>query len=153
MASVGGFALLGAASRFDRMSIANIDGRYEGDGIWHDSAGDSMKYRVVQTNRVTAGGLAISFTHNFADGSVVQAGIALNQIAPYIYSVRLGDGEVGRGYELGDMLRYHMRAGAGIVEVGYRPRGVDRLEVLGSSTTNAAGKYVAWHEKLRRTSP
>jgi hypothetical protein len=135
------------------MSIANIDGRYEGDGIWHDSVGGNMKYRVVQTNRVTAGGLAISFTHNFADGSVVQADIALSRIAPYIYSVRVADDEIGRGYALGDMLRYHMRAGTGIVEVGYRPCGVDGLEVLGSSTTNAAGNYIAWHERLCRTSP
>jgi hypothetical protein len=135
------------------MNIVDIDGRYEGDGIWHDSAGDSMTYRVVQTNRVTPSGLAIGFTHTFADGSVVQAEIALNQIAPFIYSVRARDDEIGHGYALGDMLRYHMRAGVGIVEVGYRLRGVDRLEVLGSSTVNAAENYIAWQEKLRRTGP
>ena len=69
---------------------------------------------------------------------------------PYIYSVRAGGNEIGHGYAMGDVVRYHMRAGAGIVEVGYQPRGGDKLEVFGSSTTNAAGNYIAWREELRR---
>jgi hypothetical protein len=132
------------------MSIANIRGRYEGTGIWHDSAGESMTYRVVQTNNMTASGFDISFTHNFPDGSVVEARIILSEIAPYIYSVRAGNNEIGHGYALGDTVRYHMRAGGGIVEVGYQPRDDDELEVFGSSTSNAAGNYIAWHEELRR---
>lgn len=130
--------------------IAEIGGRYEGDGVWHDSIGNSMKYRIAQTNRVIDSGFQIAFRHDFADGSVVDAELVLTRIAAHIYTVRVSDDEVGHGYALGGTLCYHMRVGAAIVEVSYQLRGADELEVLGSSTTNAAGNYIAWREELRR---
>lgn len=129
--------------------IETIAGDYNGSGRWCDSAGKSGTYRVRQTIRVQPGGLAISFRHDFDDGTVTDARLTLIQVAPGIYRVAIMEAPVGHGSWLDGMLHYHLEVGGKFVEVGYRPGGND-LRVSGSSTKNAEGNYVAWTERLGR---
>jgi hypothetical protein len=102
---------------------------------------------VRQTIRVQPGGLAISFRHDFDDGTVTDARLMLNHVAPGIYRVTMMEDPVGHGSWLDGTLHYHLEAGGKFVEVGYRPSGSDLL-VAGSSTKNEEGNYVAWTERL-----
>ena len=131
-------------------TIDRISGTYAGAGTWHDAAGQSMAYRVVQTNRATEHGFDVSFTHDFDDGSVVNARFNMTWVAPFLFRVDVGGSPVGNGYLFDDYCHYHMKVGGAFVEASYRSMG-DELEVYGSSTKNAAGQYIAWKEALRRT--
>jgi hypothetical protein len=129
--------------------IEAMAGEYKGEGRWYDSAGNVGTYDVMQTVHVLPAGIEISFRHDFDDGTVTEARLMLNQVAPYIYRVAMLEHEVGYGSWLGAMLHYHIEAGGKFVEVGYRPSGGDML-VSGSSTKNRAGNYIAWTERLER---
>jgi hypothetical protein len=131
--------------------IAAIAGSYKGVGQWYDSAGKSGSYEVVQTNRTLAAGLEVSFHHDFDDGTVTEARLMLNSVAPHIYRVAISNNPVGHGSWLDDTLHYHLEVGGKFVEVGYRSGGSDLL-VSGSSTRNAEGNYIVWVERLQRAS-
>ena len=132
------------------MNIINaLDGQYEGFGNWYDSAGNKMKYSVSQDNRVTDNGLEIHFKHNFEDGTVTDASLVMTQIAPFIFRLGIGTKDVGRGYCIADSCHYYLKTGEAYVEVSYRPT-AEGIQVNGSSTKNADGNYIAWHEELRR---
>jgi hypothetical protein len=124
-------------------------GRYEGTGSWYDEAGKSQTYTVVQINTETADGFEVAFKHHFADGAVVDARFAMTRIGQSLLRVDAGGKLLGNGYCFGDYCHYHVAAGSAIVEVGMRASG-DALEVHGSSTKNAEGLFIAWHESLRR---
>jgi hypothetical protein len=53
--------------------VDKLIGTYEGRGSWYDSSGKSSGYRVRQTNVPIADGFEVAFTHNFDDGTVVDA--------------------------------------------------------------------------------
>ena len=129
-------------------TIDALAGTFEGSGTWYDSAGKRMGYQVKQTNRVTANGFEIQFKHDFDDSTVTDARLVMTWIAPYLFRVAIGDNPVGSGYCIGDVFKYHIKAGESFIEVSYRP-GNGALEVHGSSTKNADGNYIAWHEKLQ----
>ena len=131
--------------------VAAIAGEYKGAGQWYDSTGKSGTYQVVQVNRALPAGLEIAFRHDFDDGSVTTAQLALNHVAPRIYRVALAENPVGHGSWLEGTLHYHLEVGGRFVEVGCRSNGNDLL-VLGSSTKNAEGNYIVWVERLRRVS-
>ena len=131
--------------------VAAIAGEYKGAGQWYDSAGKSGTYQAVQTNRALPAGVEISFRHDFDDGSVTEARLALSQVAPRIYRVAMAETPVGHGSWLEGTLHYHLELGARFVEVGFRAEGNDLL-VFGSSTKNAEGNYIVWVERLRRMS-
>ena len=126
-----------------------ITGTYKGSGKWYDSAGKSMAYKVTQTNRATSGGFEMEFKHDFDDGSTTDARFVMTWIAPHIFRVEIGSHPVGHGYSIGDSWKYHIKAGDSFVEVSYRPDDKS-LDVHGSSTKNADGNYIAWHETLQR---
>jgi hypothetical protein len=126
-------------------------GRYEGSGVWHDEAGKSQSYTVVQTNTVSADGFDVAFKHDFADGAVVDARFTMTRIGAFLLRVDVGGKPLGNGYCFGDYCHFHIAAGPAIVEVGMRADG-DALEVCGSSTKNAEGLFIAWRERLRRLS-
>jgi hypothetical protein len=131
--------------------IGAIVGEYRGLGEWYDSVGKSGTYEVVQTNRALADGLEVSFHHDFDDGSVTEAQLTLNNVAPKVYRVTIAGNAVGHGSWLDQTLHYHFDVGGRFVEAGYRPNG-NELHVSGSSTRNAEGNYIVWVERLRRVS-
>jgi hypothetical protein len=130
-------------------SIDAIQGLYEGTGHWYDSAGKSMSYRVSQHNSVDDEGFTIEFKHEFDDGTVTDAKFVMRWIAPFIFRLTVGETELGHGYCISDSCHYHLKVGGKIVEASNRPT-ADGLEGHGSSTENAEGNYIAWHETLRR---
>jgi hypothetical protein len=130
--------------------IENLEGTYEGTGEWFDSSGKSSTYTVRQTNSPTPDGFEITFTHDFADGTVVDARFQMTWVAPHIFRVSLAGAPIGHGYLLGGCCHYHLETGKAFVEASYRV-GADVVEVFGSSTKNADGNYIAWREVLRRT--
>ena len=125
-------------------------GRYEGSGVWHDAAGKSQAYTAVHTNTPTSDGLEVSFKHDFADGTVVEARFAMTRIGPHLLRVDVGGKPLGNGYCFDELCHYHITAGQAIVEVSMRANG-DALDVYGSSTKNSEGLYIAWRESLRRS--
>ena len=131
--------------------IGTIAGDYKGAGQWYDSVGKSGSYQVVQTNRVLADGLEVSFHHDFDDGNVAEARLMLSNVAPNIYRVAVAQNALGYGSWLDGTLHYHLEVGGKFVEVGYRSNGHDLL-VSGSSTRNAEGVYIVWVERLQRLS-
>ncbi len=124
-------------------------GRYAGSGVWHDEAGKSQTYTVVQTNTATADGFEVAFKHDFADGTVVDARFAMTRMGPYLLRVDIAGKPLGNGYCFDDHCHYHIATGPAVVSVTMRASG-DALDVYGSSTKNAEGLYIAWHERLRR---
>jgi hypothetical protein len=131
-------------------AIDGFVGTYEGQGVWHDSAGTSMTYVVRQTTRVANDGFEIAFKHDFADSSVVDARFEMTWIAPHIFRVSVAGTAIGHGYVFDGYCHYHLETGKAFVEASYRFGG-DSVEVFGSSTKNAEGNYIAWKELLRRT--
>ena len=131
-------------------AIDGFVGTYEGQGVWHDSTGSSMTYVVHQTNRVTRDGFEISFKHDFADGSVVEARFEMTWVSPPIFRVSVAGAAIGHGYVFDSYCHYHLETGKAFVEANYRFGG-DSVEVFGSSTKNAEGNYIAWKEVLRPT--
>jgi len=130
--------------------IEKLAGTFEGEGVWHDSAGKSMTYAVHQSNRVTANGFEIAFKHDFADGSIVDARFEMTWVTPHIFRVSSAGAPLGHGYLFDDYCHYHLETGKAFVEASYRCE-PDAVHVFGSSTTNAEGNYIAWKEVLRRT--
>lgn len=133
-----------------RVDPPAISGRYIGSGIWHDAQGQSLRYVVAQTNRFTAEGFDVEFTHDFADNTQVRAHFEMTWMTPFLFRVNIGASQVGHGFCLANACKYHIKTGEAFVEVSYHPT-ADRLEVYGSSSRNAEGNYIAWHEELRRT--
>lgn len=132
------------------MSVADkLVGTYEGRGEWHDSAGQSATYTVRQNAR-TADGFEIAFKHDFADGTIMDARFQMTWLTPPIFRVSAAGAPVGHGYIFDGYCHYHLEAGDAFVEASYH-FGPDTVDVFGSSTSNAEGKYIAWKEVLRRT--
>ena len=129
--------------------VEQFMGTYEGTGAWHDSAGKSSGYRIHQSNTPSVAGFEIAFTHDFDDGTVVDARFQMVWIAPNLFRVEINGAAVGNGYVFGGYCHYHLQPGAAFVEASYRTS-EDSLEVFGSSSTNAEGNYIAWAETLRR---
>ncbi len=118
--------------------------------MWYDAAGKSASYRVRQTNVSTDDGFEVVFTHDFADGTVVDARFSMSWIAPNLFRLDVAGAPAGNGYVFDGVCHYHMKLGEKFVEVSYVSR-PDSVEVFGSSSTNAEGHYIAWKETLRRT--
>jgi hypothetical protein len=131
-------------------TIGRLAGSFTGAGSWHDAAGKSETYTVVQTQTETATGFEVQFRHDFADGSVVEAHFVMTWVAPLLFRVESGGASIGNGYCIDDTCHYHLKMGDAFVEVSYRIEG-DELRALGSSTKNAEGLYIAWQERSRRS--
>ena len=132
-------------------TVEKFVGTFEGHGTWHDAAGKSMAYRIRQTNTATADGFGIVFSHDFDDGTVVDARFSMTWIALSLFRVDVAGAPVGNGYVFDAYCHYHLKMGDRFVEASYRPT-PGGLEVFGSSTTNAEGLYIAWTETLHRVS-
>ena len=130
-------------------TVDALQGRYEGIGHWYDSMGKTMSYRVWQHNSVDGDGFSIEFKHEFDDGTATDAKFMMRWIAPFLFRISTGETKLGHGYCISGSCHYHLKIGEKFVEASYRPT-TDGIEVHGSSTENAEGNYIAWHETLRR---
>jgi hypothetical protein len=130
-------------------TIERLAGIFQGTGVWHDSTANSLAYSVHQTNRATPGGFEITFKHDFADGTAVDARFEMTWIAPHIFRVDVSGQPVGHGYLFDAYCHYHLEIGDRFVEASYRTND-ETVEVFGSSSRNADGNYIAWNEVLRR---
>jgi hypothetical protein len=131
-------------------SIGRVAGRFEGSGTWHDAAGKSQTYRVVQTNEGDSEGFRILFKHEFEDGTSTEADFRMKWITPCLFDLLTAGKAAGKGYVLGDCCHYYLQAGPAYVEASYHVTSTG-LRVFGSSTTNAEGNFIAWEEELERT--
>ena len=131
--------------------MQHFTGTYEGTGTWYDAVAKSGTYRIRHTHAPTADGFDVSFTHDFDDGTVVEAQFRMTWISPRLFSVHVGGTLVGNGYLFDDFCQYHMKFGDRFVQVSYRA-GAEEMQVFGSSSSNAEGNYTAWTERLRLTS-
>jgi len=132
------------------MTVDRFFGTWEGTGSWHEADGKSASYRVRQTMRAITDGFEVAFHHDFDDRSVVEARFAMTWITGELFRVAIAGETVGDGYLFGTYCHYYLKKAHAYIEVGYRLGG-DTLEVFGSSSTNAAGNYIAWQELLRRS--
>jgi hypothetical protein len=130
-------------------AIEKLSGRYVGEGRWYDAIGQSQAYTIEQQNLATPDGIELAFKHRFEDGSVVDATFVMIEIAPSIHRLEVSGAAVGNGYILGDTCHYHLKVGEAFVEASYRITD-EGLLVFGSSSKNADGNYIGWHETLRR---
>jgi len=142
-------AAMGAGPNSHVNSIDALAGTFRGAGTWHDEAGKSATYQIVQTNASTNDGFVVTFKHDFEDGSIVDARFAMIWLAPHLFRLEVEGAPVGNGCVFGGYCHYHMRVGESFVEASYRLMD-DGLEVFGSSTRNAEGFYIAWRETLHR---
>jgi len=131
------------------MTSIPFAGRYEGTGRWHDEAGKSQAYTIVQTSTPTDDGFDIAFKHDFEDGTVVDARFSMTWIDAVLFRVSASGTPMGHGYLFDNFAHYHIAPGAAVVEVGMHIGG-DTLSIHGSSTKNSEGLFIAWRESLRR---
>ena len=68
----------------------------------------------------------------------------------YVDLVPKDGGNRFNGYLFGDTLHFHIRAGDIYVQVSYRVE-AGRITVMGSSTKNRQGRYIAWSESIVRS--
>jgi hypothetical protein len=130
-------------------TVARIVGHYSGSGTWHDSAGQTGNYQVAQDIRETPNGFEVAFKHRFDDGKITDSRFEMRWVASRLFRVEADGKPVGHGYWLGDYCHYHLEPGGRFVEAGYLVHG-NGLKAYGSSSRNADGNYVAWHEELHR---
>src|SRR5258706_2745598 len=109
-----------------------------------------MSYVVAHAVRMGPAGFDVEFTHDFADRTQVRAHLEMTWVTPFLFRVNVGGNPVGFGYCLANACNYHFKAGDAFIEVSYHQTEAG-IEVFGSSSTNAEGNYIAWHEELRRT--
>lgn len=130
-------------------TVSRLVGQYVGSGTWHDSAGKSGSYQITQSIDETPNGFGVSFKHRFEDSSVVEATFDMHWVASRLFAVHVAGRPVGEGYWLGDYCHYRFQSDDRLVEAGYLVHG-DGLRTYGSSSKNAQGNYIAWHEELHR---
>jgi len=130
--------------------FVEFEGHFEGSGRWYDSQSNSQAYKIRQTNKLRNTGFEMQFRHDFEDGSVVEAHFVMTRIAPHLFQVAVGEMPIGNGYWLADNWHYHLEVNGRFVEASYR-RTPGGLRVLGSSSKNSEGNYIAWYEELKRT--
>lgn len=125
-------------------------GAYEGDGRWIDVTGESKRYRVAQEMSLHPNGLLITYTHEFfEEGASRSDAFELTVISNSLFSVHMQGVQVGNGYLFAPYLHYHIHVGDAFVEVGYEIAGLE-VHVSGSSTKNVQGRFIAWHESLKK---
>jgi|KBSMisStandDraft_5_1062788.scaffolds.fasta_scaffold87065_2 hypothetical protein len=116
--------------------LAEALGRFEGEGVWRDEAGDSHRYRVeIALADLSGGGLRCSFRHTFFEEDTPDVVQSLDFVAgsESILSFRMqGLPCVGRGYFGRHLLHYtipipgksvevtHFFTSDGVVVAGHR---------------------------------
>lgn len=136
--------------RFPLPDLGSLPGTYVGEGAWIDIAGDSKSYRVNQTVSVTSNDITVEYSHDFFEEGTATSGVFVFQRQTDALLRIFGKGApLGNGYVFGNYLHYYIKVGEIFVQASYQvtPSG---LSVNGSSSSNAQGRFIAWHEDLRR---
>jgi hypothetical protein len=124
-------------------------GAYKGDGRWIDVTGESKAYRVAQEMSLRPSGLLIAYAHEFFEEDASRSGtFELTATPSSLLTVHMNGTQVGFGYLFASYLHYYVQVGDAFVEVSYEIDG-QKIHVRGSSTRNARGRFIAWHESLK----
>lgn len=132
-----------------------LAGRYEGDGAWHDEAGDSKRYRIdMHLEPQPDGTLRDWFRHSFCEeGTEASQAIRMTPRGNGVLDILLeGTAIAGRGYCSGTVLHYELDVPGNPVQVTQQAGGDGTLTITGSARKNAQGRYIWWQETLRRLS-
>lgn len=125
-------------------------GRYRGEGRWLDIAGESKPYHVAMQISAAGQQLAVTYTHDFyEEGTSTNGEFVFVFTSNAIFATTMKGAEVGNGYLFDDYLHFNIRAGEIFVETSYQATQAG-LQVRGSSTRNAQGRFIGWHEHLVR---
>jgi len=127
-----------------------LPGTYVGVGAWIDIAGESKPYRVTQTISVASNDITVEYAHDFYEEGTATSGVFVFQRQTgALLRVLMKGVAVGNGYMFGGYLHYYVKVGEIHVQVSYQITS-SGLSVNGSSSSNAQGRFIAWHEDLRR---
>ncbi len=130
--------------------FGSLPGTYIGDGKWTDVAGESKSYRITQSISVADSEISVMYTHDFHEEGTSNSGEFLFQRqAGALLRVFMKGAAVGNGYMFGDYLHYYIKVGEIYVQASYRTVSSGLL-VNGSSSSNSRGRFIAWHEDLRK---
>lgn len=131
--------------RFD-----SLPGTYVGEGAWIDITGESKPYRVTQSISVSSNDITVEYAHDFyEEGTATSGNFVFERQAEALLRVFMKGTAVGNGYMFGDHLHYYIKAGDIFVQVSYQMTSTGLL-VNGSSSSNAQGRFIAWHEDLTK---
>jgi hypothetical protein len=130
--------------------ISSLCGSYSGSGSWVDEAGESKPYRVRQSISRSEQGVIVDYTHEFyEEGSTTSGAFVLQPHGTNLLQVFMNGKQMGHGYAFAGYLHYYLKVGEIFVQVSYQASATG-LDVHGSSSSNAQGRFIAWHESLRR---
>ncbi|MCB0182976.1 MAG: hypothetical protein KDE31_01865 [Caldilineaceae bacterium] len=133
--------------------LAAFAGTYRGDGRWVDITGESKKYQIDQTIAYENNQLLVTYTHNFVEeGNSIDGEFAFAFVAETICicNVMMKGIAVGNGYCFGPYFHFNIQVGEIFVETSYTLTD-GGIEVRGSSTKNAQGRFIGWHELLTQS--
>lgn len=131
-------------------TVADFAGRYSGSGMWIDITGESKKYEIMQEIRYEEGHLLVSYTHNFVEEDSVTTGeFVFDFVTDTICNVMMQGTNMGNGYCFGPYFHFNIQVGETFVETSYTLTD-DQIEVRGSSTKNAQGRFIGWYELLAK---
>jgi hypothetical protein len=130
--------------------LGSLPGTYVGVGAWTDIAGESKRYRVIQTISFASNEITIEYAHDFyEEGTATSGAFVLQRQTDALLRVLMKGADLGNGYMFGNYLHYYIKVGDICVQVSYQVTS-DGLLVNGSSSSNAQGRFIAWHEDLRK---
>ena len=130
--------------------FASLAGTYFGDGAWTDIAGESKPYRVTQTIALSTNDITVEYAHDFYEEGRVTSGIInFERQSSALLRVYMKGAAMGNGYMFGAYLHYYIKVGDIFVQASYQTSSYGLL-VNGSSSSNAQGRFIAWHEDLNR---
>ena len=136
--------------RFPSPDLGSLPGTYVGDGAWIDIAGESKPYRVTQTISIASNDISVEYAHEFHEEGTATSGVFVFQRqGESLFRVLMKGVELGHGYMFGDYLHYYIKTGDKFVQASYQ-RTPSGLLVNGSSSSNAQGRFIAWHEELSK---
>jgi hypothetical protein len=129
---------------------AALAGIFVGLGAWIDITGESKPYRVTQTVSLTSNELTVEYAHDFyEEGTATSGAFIFQRQTDALLRVLMKGAALGNGYMFGDYLHYYIKVGDVYVQASYQITSSGLL-VNGSSSSNAQGRFIAWHEELRR---
>jgi len=130
--------------------IDALCGSYSGSGAWIDEAGESKPYRVRQSISRSDQDVMVDYTHEFyEEGSTTSGTFVLQPHGANLLKVFMSGKQTGHGFVFARYLHYYLKVGEIFVQVSYQASATG-LDVHGSSSSNAQGRFIAWYECLRR---
>jgi len=130
--------------------LGSLPGTYVGVGAWIDIAGESKPYRVIQSISVASNEFTVEYAHDFfEEGRATSGAFVFQRPTDALLRVLMKGAALGNGYMFGNYLHYYVKVGDIYVQVSYQITS-NGLLVNGSSSSNAQGRFIAWHEDLRK---